>query len=82
MFYADLHIHSKYSRATSPQMEVVTLDLWARKKGIGITVEFKKGRDNIATVLFKADRQAFKVDKQDIKPYIKKGLIEETVTGN
>lgn len=33
---ADLHIHSKYSRATSPQMEVGTLDLWARKKGIGI----------------------------------------------
>ena len=33
---ADLHIHSKYSRATSPQMEVVTLDLWAKKKGIGI----------------------------------------------
>ncbi|MFH0779238.1 MAG: endonuclease Q family protein [Parcubacteria group bacterium] len=33
---ADLHIHSKYSRATSPQMEVKTLDLWAKKKGIDI----------------------------------------------
>lgn len=33
---ADLHIHSKYSRATSKQMEVRTLDLWARKKGIGV----------------------------------------------
>jgi len=33
---ADLHIHSKYSRATSPQMEPVMLDLWAKKKGINI----------------------------------------------
>ena len=33
---ADLHIHSKYSRATSPQMEVVTLAVWASKKGIGV----------------------------------------------
>jgi len=33
---ADLHIHSKYSRATSPQMNVEVLDLWARKKGIDI----------------------------------------------
>jgi len=32
----DLHLHSKYSRATSPKMEVDTLDLWARKKGIDI----------------------------------------------
>jgi len=33
---ADLHIHSKYSRATSPKMEVQTLDLWAQKKGINL----------------------------------------------
>ncbi len=33
---ADFHIHSKYSRATSPQMEVGVLDLWATKKGIDI----------------------------------------------
>ncbi|MFH0814813.1 MAG: endonuclease Q family protein [Candidatus Falkowbacteria bacterium] len=33
---ADLHIHSKYSRATSKQMDVEHLDLWARKKGIQI----------------------------------------------
>lgn len=33
---ADLHIHSKYSRATSPQMEVVSLALWAKKKGIDV----------------------------------------------
>lgn len=34
MYIADLHIHSKYSRATSPDGDVPHLDLWARKKGI------------------------------------------------
>ncbi len=33
-FVADLHIHSKYSRATSPEMELNTLALWAKRKGI------------------------------------------------
>lgn len=33
---ADLHIHSKYSRATSPQMEPEVLNLWAKKKGINL----------------------------------------------
>jgi uncharacterized protein (TIGR00375 family) len=31
---ADFHIHSKYSRATSAQMEIEYLDLAARKKGV------------------------------------------------
>ncbi len=33
---ADLHLHSKYSRATSPQMEVESLALWGKKKGINL----------------------------------------------
>jgi len=33
---ADLHIHSGYSRATSKQMTLDTLALWARLKGIGL----------------------------------------------
>lgn len=33
---ADLHIHSRYSRATSKQGTLEYLDLWARKKGISI----------------------------------------------
>ena len=33
-FIADFHIHSKYSRATSPQMDLEHLDEAARQKGI------------------------------------------------
>ena len=33
---ADLHIHSRYSRATSREGTPEHLDLWARKKGISI----------------------------------------------
>ena len=35
-FYADLHVHSKYSRATSRNCDLEHLAIWARKKGIGI----------------------------------------------
>lgn len=35
-FIADFHIHSKYSRATSREMEVESLGKWAKKKGIGL----------------------------------------------
>ena len=36
MFIADLHIHSKYSRATSRDCVPEYLDLWARRKGIAL----------------------------------------------
>jgi uncharacterized protein (TIGR00375 family) len=35
-FFADLHLHSRFSRATSKDMEVETLAHWAKKKGIGL----------------------------------------------
>jgi uncharacterized protein (TIGR00375 family) len=35
-FAADLHIHSKYSRATSPRMNLESLSQWARVKGIKV----------------------------------------------
>lgn len=34
MYIADLHIHSRYSRATSHDCTPEALELWARKKGI------------------------------------------------
>jgi uncharacterized protein (TIGR00375 family) len=33
---ADLHIHSPYSRATSPRLSLPHLELWGRIKGIGL----------------------------------------------
>ena len=33
---ADFHIHSKYSRAVSRDMNLENLDIWARKKGIQV----------------------------------------------
>ena len=33
---ADLHLHSKYSRAVSPNMTIPQISLWASKKGIGL----------------------------------------------
>lgn len=35
-YICDFHLHSKYSRATSPQMNLEDLDYWARLKGIQI----------------------------------------------
>lgn len=36
MFIADLHIHSKYSRATSRDCVPEMLELWARRKGLDL----------------------------------------------
>jgi len=35
-FYADLHVHSKYSRATSRDCDLEHMAFWARKKGISV----------------------------------------------
>ena len=35
-FIADFHVHSKYSRATSPEMNVESLAAWAPRKGIDL----------------------------------------------
>lgn len=36
MFYADLHVHSKFSRATSRDCDLERLALWAGRKGIAV----------------------------------------------
>jgi len=36
LYYADLHIHSKYSRATSRDADLEHLALWAKRKGITV----------------------------------------------
>lgn len=36
MFLSDLHIHSRFSRATSKELDAPHLDWWARRKGIRV----------------------------------------------
>ena len=36
MFYADLHVHSKFSRATSADADLEHLAIWAAKKGLSV----------------------------------------------
>lgn len=35
-YYTDLHIHSKYSRATSKSLNLEELAIWAKKKGLNL----------------------------------------------
>lgn len=35
-FYTDLHIHSKYSRATSKRSDLLNIWFWAAKKGVSV----------------------------------------------
>jgi len=35
-FIADFHVHSKYSRATSKDMDVESMAKWASLKGVGL----------------------------------------------
>ena len=35
-FYADVHLHSHFSRATSPNLNLPHLALWAQIKGIQV----------------------------------------------
>src|SRR5439155_8395990 len=35
-FYADLHVHSKYARATSGDSDLEHMALWAAKKGVAV----------------------------------------------
>jgi len=34
--YADLHLHSKHSRATSKELDIDNLEKWARVKGLNL----------------------------------------------
>ncbi|MEK7482023.1 MAG: hypothetical protein AAB607_01605, partial [Patescibacteria group bacterium] len=89
-FIADLHIHSKYSRATSPNMTLEELDRWADDKGILVmaTGDFThpKWFEEIKEKLEPAEGEArqgrpaepglFKLKKEYKKPTLKNTLAE------
>jgi len=68
-FAADFHIHSKYSRATSPLMDLENLDTWAKIKGIKVlgTGDFThpKWFEEIKEKLSPAERGLFKLRGAD-----------------
>ena len=49
----------------------------AKKKKANVTVEFLKGRERNVVAIFRSDIPVLKAEKQDVKPYLKKGSIEE-----
>jgi len=67
-FIADLHFHSKYSRAVSPKMELLSLAQWARKKGIDLLTtadfthflwlsEIKKNLKEVRPGIYRSDQE-------------------------
>src|SRR3990172_752537 len=80
-FIADLHIHSKYSRATSPAMNLIDLDHWADDKGILVmgTGDFThpKWIDEIKNKLEPAEPGLYKL-KNEFKRETLKGTFSET----
>lgn len=81
MYIADLHIHSKYSRATSRDLTPEYLDLWARRKGIGLvgTGDFTHPawREELQEKLAPAEGGLY-VLKNEFR--IKDGTADEAVT--
>ncbi len=68
-FIADFHIHSKYSRATSRDMDLENLDKWAKIKGIKVlgTGDFSHPEwfKSLKDKLEPAEPGLFKIKKQD-----------------
>ena len=68
MIIADLHIHSKYSRATSRDCTPEQLDFWARRKGIGLlgTGDFTHAawRGELKEKLISAEDGLFRLKKE------------------
>lgn len=68
-FIADFHIHSKYSRATSKDMDLENLDKWARIKGIKVlgTGDFTHPEwfHNLKEKLVPAEPGLFKIKNGD-----------------
>ena len=73
-FLADLHVHSKYSRATSKEMDLENMAIWAKMKGIKVvaTGDFTHPDwfFNIKTKLKSAGNGLFVLKNPPSNPYI------------
>jgi len=72
MYFADLHIHSRFSRATSRDCDLPHLDLWARRKGIALvgTGDFTHPawRGELAEQLEEAEEGLYRLKTERILP--------------
>ena len=72
MFIADLHIHSRFSRATSRDCDAPHLDLWARRKGIQLvgTGDFTHPawRAELADMLVPAEEGFYRLKDELVLP--------------
>ncbi|TRZ64208.1 MAG: DNA helicase UvrD [Spirochaetia bacterium] len=79
-FIADLHIHSKYSRATSKDMDLEELDRWADDKGISVmaTGDFTHPQwlAELKEKLEPAEPGLFKLKQEYKRPTIKGNLAD------
>ncbi len=80
-FITDFHIHSKYSRATSPQMNLEVLDEFAKIKGINVlaTGDFTHPEwfENLKEKLEPAEQGLYKLKKSKNKQNTKFILTSE-----
>lgn len=83
-FIADFHIHSKYSRATSQQMNIPTLSKYAKRKGITLMgtgdwthplwlYELKKELEPIGEGLFRYEDTFFMLTTEVSNLFVRKG---------
>ncbi len=85
MYFADLHIHSKYSIATSRDCNLVELARWAARKGILVlaTGDFThpKWSQEIKEMLEEAEEGLFKLKKEyaPVESLVKDGFGPEDV---
>ncbi len=72
MLIADLHIHSRFSRATSRDLDAPHLDLWARRKGIGLigTGDFTHPawRQELSEMLIPAEEGLYRLRDELVMP--------------
>ena len=87
-FIADFHIHSKYSRATSRDMDISTLDKFAQIKGINLlgTGDFthplwrtnlRKNLSPVAPGIFKYGKTNFLLTTEVSNIFYKKGKLRK-----
>ncbi len=81
LYYTDLHIHSKYSRATSKSCNLAELALWGAKKGLSLisTGDFTHPKyfEEIKETLIEDENGTYR-----LKPEIEKEILKNNPINN